>query len=99
MTYKRRRSFENKLFKDIPLNVRGRAREIARKNSLPISEALKLATEECERRKRLDIELERRKKAYQQEKERQRKFPDKPRGKDYFGGLVQGGAPGLGRKS
>ncbi len=99
MVYKIRKNFEKKLFKDVPLKVRGRTREIARQRSLPIDDALELAQEEHEKRKKLDLELEHRKEAYKKEKERQRKFPDKPRGKNYVGGVVQGGAPGVGGKS
>ena len=99
MVYKIRKNFEKKLFKDVPLKVRGRARQIARQRSLPIEDALELAQQEYEKRKKMDLELEHRKEVCQKEKERQRKFPDKPRGKQYFGGVVQGGAPGLGRKS
>ncbi len=99
MVYKIRKNFEKKLFKEVPLKVRGRARQIARQRSLPIEDALELAQKEYEKRKKMDLELEHRKEVCQKEKERQRKFPDKPRGKQYFGGVVQGGAPGLGRRS
>src|SRR5690554_1524848 len=91
MAYKRRINLENKLFKDVPLKVRGRAREIARKRGLPIKDALSLAQREYERRKQLDFELEERKKAFQMEMERKNN-PDEPRGITYFRGVVQGGA-------
>lgn len=98
MANKAKRNLEKKLFKDVPLKVRGRAREVAKKRGWEIGDALELAQAENEKRKALDLELEHRKMAYQKEMERQRQNPDKPRGKSYFGGVVQGGAPGLGRK-
>ncbi|WP_143333923.1 hypothetical protein [Chromohalobacter japonicus] len=98
MRTKQQRKLENTLLKDKPLELRGMARKIAMSQGISIEEALPLAEEEYKKRMASDRELEQRKSAYHAEKMRQLLNPDKPRGKESFGGIVQGGSPGGGKR-